>query len=161
MINIFRRSSIQLVFCKKSSGRDAPTWRHFTCSCKNLEIRRILNAELASLHLFFFTWSTPIFNSFSRNDTFFFPPCALNKYTPSPLLPNASHSNPHPYFNNCMWNDVTSVCVCLITFCKKNHILLKMSTWNSVSQPVMFCRRRMLKAPPLISGTYNFLGIIM
>ena len=41
----------------------------------------------------------------------------LTKHSPS--LQKASCSHPCPYFSNCMWNDITSVCLCHTTFRKK------------------------------------------
>ena len=49
---------------------------------------------------------------------FDYPPLFLLT-TNSLSLRKASHSNPHPTFSNCMQNNVTSVPVCLTTFCKK------------------------------------------
>ena len=54
----------------------------------------------------------------------YFPPLfRLTMHSPS--LQKASCSNPRPTFSNCVQSDVTSVLFCLMTFCKKNNILLR------------------------------------
>ena len=62
---------------------------------------------------------------------FSFPP-RFKQTTHSPSLQKASRNNPRPHFLNWMKNDVTSVRLCLSSFCKKTIVYYY--TVNSIHQ---------------------------
>ena len=98
----FCMSSIQLFFCGKLSGRDAPTWRHFACSCKN--------EDLGYCGKGFRVKERVIFE------------CARGKKKVSVLENEVNIRVLLVKKNNGMQNDFMSVRLCLTTFRKKTIV---------------------------------------